>query len=79
MSRTTKEQRNEREIVRQGKLNAKGLCRQSCGRPLETPSGLCGECAMKIRLSQRDRLGCNPWRPGGRGRPPKDRKVETPT
>jgi hypothetical protein len=49
---------------------AAGRCSRCCVRPLHT-KWQCAECAAKTREAARRRLGCKPWRKGGRGRPPK--------
>lgn len=54
-----------------------GLCVR-CGADRDPGStAYCGRCLRRnrdrTREANRRRLGCFPWRPGGRGRPPIDR------
>lgn len=47
-----------------------GLCAQ-CGRNMHPKSvHLCLRCLQMKREFKRLSTGCQPWRPGGRGRPP---------
>ena len=45
-----------------------GLC-TICAKPAEG-GRRCPKCRRKVTLKQRERLGLEPWHPGGRGRPP---------
>ena len=60
-----------RQRAWQLKKRKEGNCEQ-CGKPaLEGYRG-CLKCIRKIRLRNRKRLGCNPRRKYGRGRPIKN-------
>jgi hypothetical protein len=62
-------------VSRQRKLQmqyaAEGRCRY-CGAPRGDYADRCDPCGLKQRLRMRERQGCKAWRPGGRGRPPKN-------
>lgn len=64
--RTRKRMREERK--------AKGLC-PNCATPTEI-SIWCAACRERARKKMRKYSGGKPWRPGGPGRPPADRKVK---
>ena len=49
---------------------ASGLC-LTCGAPRGEDRLQCDPCLEKRRADERLRKGCQPHRPGGRGRPPK--------
>jgi len=65
-----------KEVSRQRKFQkqrlAAGLCYQ-CGDPREHYTERCDACQAKVNARQRRDNGWNPWKPGGRGRPPKVR------
>jgi predicted amidophosphoribosyltransferase len=52
--------------------SAEGLC-EVCSAPITHYSTMCDACAAKKRLQVQARRGFKPWRPGGKGRPPKVR------
>jgi hypothetical protein len=52
--------------------NAEGLC-DMCSAPITHYATMCDRCAEKKRLQVQSRRGYKPWRPGGKGRPPKVR------
>jgi predicted amidophosphoribosyltransferase len=47
----------------------KGLC-QGCGGKLNHYKLFCDKCSLKVRARKRRYAGCDPWKAGGRGRPP---------
>ena len=55
---------------RKRKLFANKCC-NSCGKPDpdfdKHPGKMCDACLARIR----NKIGYNPWRPGGKGRPPR--------
>jgi uncharacterized paraquat-inducible protein A len=59
--------------VMYARRRAAGLC-ERCKAPV-APGGstVCEACESAIDLKRRKRLGHNPWKPGGKGRPPKFR------
>jgi len=73
--RTDEERRLMREYQRQRRAAraAAGLCTACGARPVTVYAALCAACRALQRKSDRRRRGCGAWRPGGRGRPPKDR------
>jgi DNA-directed RNA polymerase subunit RPC12/RpoP len=48
-----------------------------CKKPLEDYKERCNHCHFRTVAMMRKRLGCNAWRPGGRGRPPKVKTAES--
>jgi hypothetical protein len=52
--------------------SAEGLC-EICSAPITHYSTMCDGCAEKRRAQTRLRLKYKPWKPGGKGRPPKVR------
>lgn len=50
---------------------AAGKC-EWCGQRLNKYSAMCDDCAKRIRERARKRGGFKEWKPGSRGRPPKD-------
>lgn len=52
--------------------SAEGRC-EICSAPVTHYDTVCDGCAEKRRLHVRSRGGHQPWRPGGKGRPPKVR------
>lgn len=57
-----------RQAHQQKRLREQGLCLR-CWQP----SGghvHCDACREKNTIYQRHKVGCNPWQPGKRGRPP---------
>lgn len=61
-------------------LKASGKC-VSCGaaRGGSQSTSCCRGCLLRERRRSRKRLGCKPWRPGGPGRPPLNRKALDPS
>lgn len=61
-----------RQRAWQLRKQAAGLC-VICGKPKADGSKQsCLEHLEKNRVGNRERTGHKPWRPGGRGRPPKN-------
>ncbi len=59
-------------VVYQERHRAAGLCLK-CPEPVATAtSAFCWGHLQKNRESLRKWRGCKPWKPGGRGRPPKE-------
>lgn len=48
-----------------------------CGQPRGDSRSVarCMGCLRRFRLQQRKKVACNPWRPGGPGRPPLERSA----
>lgn len=63
----TPEQRRERYAL----LKASGLCWRCGKRPQHGDGVYCLPCGEKKTLEGRNRSGCSPRKPGGRGRPAK--------
>lgn len=55
---------------------AEGKC-SSCGKPRTLSKYVCNDCLKKRREYQRKKVGCRPYKPGGRGRIPLERKVKS--
>ena len=60
------------------KKEAEGKCVTCGGGPLLS-SRYCAKHLQATRERNRDRVGCNPWEPGGRGRPYHSMNTEPPT
>lgn len=58
------------EAVRQARRRALGLCRYCKSQALAGMT-LCEAHRTQRTASDRTRKGAQPWKPGGRGRPPK--------
>jgi len=60
-----------RQRVWQLQRTAEGLCQQCGVNPRsEHSTAFCVECQDSNRERNRKRIGSQPWRPGGPGRPP---------
>ena len=67
------EQMRELDRARRELAKAHGLCTRCRCRPLQTPeAALCGECTLYVRKCVRKHRGTKPWRPGSRGRKPRE-------
>lgn len=72
MEETVKMTTPSRQRIWQLLNSAEGLC-EMCSAPITHYSTMCDGCAEKKRLQIQSRRGYKPWRPGGKGRPPKVR------
>jgi hypothetical protein len=57
------------------KQRSENLC-EICGDAVYLDSSLCERHLKSARERQRNKKGCNEWKPGGRGRPPKGAKKD---
>ena len=64
-----------RQRIWQKVKQAEGMCMR-CGKPALEGSGLCEKHLLEQRQRQRKLKGCQAWKPGGPGRPPKIRLPE---
>jgi hypothetical protein len=49
-----------------------------CGKPRNLYWEKCDDCQERFRVWNRERNGFQPWRPGGRGRPPVCHSIKNP-
>lgn len=60
----------EKQAARAKRLRDAGLC-PGCSKVKDGPyKWFCIACSVAGRLRNRKTAGTQPWRPGGRGRPP---------
>lgn len=77
MARESYQQQAARMRRRDARYRSEGRCVR-CSLPMEAGGPTCLKCLQSARLHGRKVRGCQPWRPGGPGRPPKvrDEKME---
>lgn len=73
--KTLQEHWKDRRVRWRQKKAAAGLCLQ-CGEPAADGGVRCVACRTKQREQNRKATGCRPWTPGGKGRPPLERRED---